>query len=111
MTSQAVELSLHYLNELADESTVQVAATRDLLINLYKDPPPNEAAIAVFFVEVLWSNYRILQLVTLWLKDVPKDQEVVQLALEPLKVLQSLLMNREVALVELNRLSYSLSVH
>ena len=111
MTSQTVELSLHYLNELIDESTVQVSSARDLLVDLYEDPPPNEATIVAFFVEVLWSNYRILQLVTLWLKDVPESQEMIQLALDPLKVLQSLLLNREVALVELNRLSYSLSVH
>ena len=111
MTSQAHALSLHYLNDLISESTAQVDIVKDLFLGLFDVSPPNQSIIAAFFVEALWSNYRILQLIDLHLKGVPKNEKKVYLPVETLQVLQSLLLNRDVAVVELSRLSYSISVH
>ena len=111
MTSQSTALPLRYLNELARESTAQIETIKDLFLSSFERPPLNQSALAAFFIEALWSNYRILHLASLHVKEAPEGEEEVHLATESLQVLQSLLLNREMAIIELNLLSYSISVH
>tara|TARA_Y100000034_G_scaffold132209_1_gene194648 strand:+ start:901 stop:1233 length:333 start_codon:yes stop_codon:yes gene_type:complete len=110
---------MEYADELSRESEEQISAATDLLEDIF-DQKVNDTKfknVTPIIIEILWSNFSILKMLdeelddpTFHLNEKTQEEEYIFLE-EAIFGLQSLLLTRFYANLELNKLSYSVSLH
>ena len=112
-------LSVGYILELIIQSEESFRAAKELVIHLSEDSKreKNEYVYSLA-CELVWLNYSTLKLITQEIETaalVPHKEEgpATEMIIleETLNLLQSMLISRHMASNELNRVSYSVSMH
>ena len=117
--TKGYSLSIEYVNELLDEVEDQLENSKSLLKHFLTHDEEPKFSLQVFLVsEILWCNYYILDLLNkevdtaVFLENKKADgkQEMVMTE-ETLFAMQKLILSRYQANSDLNKSSYSLSIH
>ncbi len=110
-------LPIEYVFELVVKTENLLTTSRDLIVHLTEDDQylENEHVWSLA-CEIYWLNYTTLALLkkeidTAAITKVSDDEADFAIAFETLKILQSMVVSNYYANTELNRLSYSVSIH
>ena len=114
---QLYTLPVDYALDLVTESEEQISIGVDLLHDLFADEGPSRKTITPIVVEILWSNFSMTKILEKELEDpifhTPEDSQEEEYVVteEIIFALQTLLLSRYYANIELNKFSHSLSLH
>tara|TARA_R100000008_G_scaffold86404_2_gene79364 strand:- start:1208 stop:1573 length:366 start_codon:yes stop_codon:yes gene_type:complete len=108
---------LDYIDQIIEESETQISLAKDLLTDLLEEADFSESHVAFVLVEVLWSNMSIRRLIEKELQnkvviesETTGEKEMIVLS-DTVVALQSLMLSRFYANLDLNMSSYSLSLN
>lgn len=110
-------LPIEYVFELIVKTENLLTSSRDLIVHLTEnDEHLKNEHIWSLACEIYWLNYTTLNLInkeidTAAITKVSKDEADFIIAYETLKILQSMTISNYYANIELNKLSYSVSIH
>ena len=113
---QFFSLPVDYALELIIESEEQISIGLGLLEDMLVENP-GEKKITPIIIEILWSNFSMAKILEKEIEnpvfhtheDTQEDEYV--LTEEIIQALQTLLLSRHYANIELNKFSYSMSLH
>jgi hypothetical protein len=117
--NKTLSLSLEYILELIIQSEESYRAARELVLHFSeKEEYGKNEYVFSLACELVWLNYSTLKLITQEIEtaalvkheDKTSGTEMIILE-ETLQILQSMLISRHLATNELNRVSYSTSMH
>jgi len=118
--TKGYSLSIEYVNELVDELELQIENSKCLLRHFLAHDDEKIYGFQIFLVsEILWCNYYILDFlnkeidtaVFLTKKEDAHDNPEMVMTEESMLAMQKLILSRYQATFDLNKLSYSVSVH
>tara|TARA_B100000287_G_scaffold419402_1_gene457575 strand:+ start:2254 stop:2607 length:354 start_codon:yes stop_codon:yes gene_type:complete len=106
-------LSVEYAIELLSETSEQISVLKGLFLHFLSDEDEERVDFLPLLSELLWYNYSILKILNKEIDDpiLDKDEDNMILLEKNILSLQSFMLSRYYAMLEMNKLSCSTSLN